>query len=79
MGIGILYDPEQEKACLFCNTSDCAFGPIITNYESLTAQEIAESFLRWYEKKYNDPRIDSVATLEDRYMDFVVLKQLIEL
>ena len=79
MGIGILYDPEQEKACLFCNTSDCAFGPIITNYESLTAQEIAESFLRWYEKKYNDPREDSTYTIEERYCYFIVHELIVAL
>ena len=58
MGCRILYDERHDLACLYCSTSDVAFGPVFSNgtVESghhHDAEERAEAFLRYLN---TDPR-----------------------
>jgi hypothetical protein len=47
MGVRILNDRDQDLACLFCSTSDVAFGPVFYDGEHGDAEDRAEAFLRW--------------------------------
>lgn len=49
MGIRILSDRQNDMACLYCSTSDHAFGPVFydNNSTHVDAEERAEAFLRW--------------------------------
>jgi hypothetical protein len=52
MGCRILFDADQKLACLYCSTTDVAFGPIFYEGPAVgepTAQERATAFLRWLE------------------------------
>jgi len=41
MGVRILFDPEAGLACLYCSTSEWAFGPVFEGPNE------AAAFLRW--------------------------------
>lgn len=47
MGCRILYDGLKDIACLYCSTSDVAFGPLFSDDGEHDAEERAESFVRW--------------------------------
>lgn len=51
MGVRILYDRQNEMACLYCSTSGFAFGPTFLDgdkeQEYKDADERAEAFCRW--------------------------------
>lgn len=47
MGVRILSDRENDRACLFCSTSEWAFGPTFGDAFGRDAEERAEAFLRW--------------------------------
>lgn len=46
MSVAILHDPTLEYACLYCNTSDWAFGPLLFD-----SREHAVDFLKWLGEK----------------------------
>lgn len=45
MAVAILIDSLRDKACLWCTTSDRAFGPVFAR----DAEAKAEAFLDWFE------------------------------
>ena len=47
MGVRILSDRKQDMACLYCSTSDAAFGPVFYKSDDQDAEERAEAFLVW--------------------------------
>lgn len=48
MGCRILHDREQDRACLYCSTTETAFGPVFyAGEDGRDAREAAEAFLRW--------------------------------
>jgi len=47
MGVRILSDRENDMACLYCSTTDFAFGPVFSDDGRHDANERAEMFLRW--------------------------------
>ena len=47
MGVHILSCSRQDLACLYCSTSDHAFGPVFYKSADQEADERAESFLLW--------------------------------
>lgn len=57
MGVGVLSD--GEKACLFCNTADVAFGPVFSLTSDLdrlfdSLEEFGDAFIDWLP---SDPRV----------------------
>jgi hypothetical protein len=88
MGVRILYDRKQDLACLYCSTSDWAFGPVVSSYD-LEEHEISpvkrlEQFVRWLREDYvprredvilgwsGDPRELTPAGLERAWGEFLV-------
>jgi hypothetical protein len=63
----IMVDRDEERAALYCSTSDWAFGPVIHEAEGRTAVERAEAFLAWLRV---DPRILGDTELAHRYSDW---------
>ncbi len=55
MSVHILHSREQDQACLFCSTSDFAFGPVFSRGHGKDADERAEAFLRWFDQYYESP------------------------
>ena len=56
MGVHTLYDPEQEKAAMFCSVTGAAFGPtfddespekIPEDCEMLDAHQLCDLFQKW--------------------------------
>lgn len=45
MGVRILYDRDQDKACLFDSVTDTALGPV---FYGLDADDQAEHFREWH-------------------------------
>ncbi len=42
MGVDVLYDPEKNKSCLYSNTTDRAFGPVMDNTDVQEAHDFLE-------------------------------------
>ncbi len=58
MGCRILYDGRNDIACLYCSTSDVAFGPVFCDSDEHDADERAEAFVRWLPldpRQYDEP------------------------
>lgn len=47
MGCRMLHDRTRNTACLYCSTTDWAFGPVFTDSDDHDADERLEAFLRW--------------------------------
>ena len=47
MSVGVLYDPNESKACLYDSVSDTAFGPLFDDGEGTSARDEAVDFLAW--------------------------------
>jgi hypothetical protein len=45
MAVNVLHDPSEDQACLYCSTSDWAFGPVIYGPDAL---EKAIRFRQWF-------------------------------
>jgi len=73
MGNQVMYDIDKDKACLFCNTIDMAYGPVFSGAGAESAGEICDKFLVWYYENYNDPRQDIPSILITRYVEFMDL------
>lgn len=77
MGVRILFDAEDNRACLYDSVTETAFGRVFyaeANGE-LDANEVAQAFISWYAKhgKQRDPRADSdIANVQD---DWIVARQ----
>lgn len=54
MGWDILYDPERDLATFYCDTSDKAFGPVITGLPGVPAKQVLEQFVEYAD--VDDPR-----------------------
>lgn len=72
MGIGIIYDEEEEKAVFYCNITDKPFGPIIEGF----GRDIAEAFLKFalWCNKGCDLRLIRPSELKDLYRIFEKLE-----
>ncbi len=72
MGVDIIADAADERACLFCNTTDWAFGPVFHMCEEgmgwLGAYEVAERFIKWLP---DDPRHYDDAKLRLKQVEFL--------
>jgi hypothetical protein len=69
MGVRILYDPEADVACLYCSTSQWAFGPL---FES---REDAAEFVAWLRSrsagewaKYDKFKVDDTGRCDPRVL-----------
>ncbi len=69
MAIEILGDHNQ--ACMFCTTTDWAFGPVFIGDD---ASDRAEWFLAWHKGKYGDPRSLDDSHLQAHYAEWLALK-----
>lgn len=67
MGVRILHDARADEAVLFCSTSGWAFGPVFSEHEGHSADERAESFLRWL---VIDPRSLDQTDLERKHSEW---------
>lgn len=49
MGCRILYDREENLACMYCSVVDLAFGPVFYGSQDLhmDAEEQLQAFFRW--------------------------------
>lgn len=54
MGVRILSEGTGDMACLYCSTSEVAFGPIFHTNEHNDGDERAEAFLRWIDSDQCD-------------------------
>lgn len=61
MGVRILYDSDNDMACLYCSTSMWAFGPVMND------EEEAEEFIKYLGE---DARHFTDKELEAKYYDF---------
>jgi hypothetical protein len=75
MGVHTLRGDDQ--ACMFCSTTDWAFGPVFSDDGNHSAEERIESFLRWFRTNgsipplyYDDPRQLTDSELESKYSDW---------
>lgn len=72
MGIHILRDIEKEAACMYCSTSDFAFGPVCSetwhdgNYDP---EQILEVFMHWHGT--DGIRLLAPDRMESRWEEFV--------
>jgi len=73
MGNEILYDIDKDRACLFCNATECAYGPVFYGTSAESAGEVCDKFLAWYNENYNDPRQDIPSIQMERYVEFMDL------
>jgi hypothetical protein len=69
MGVRILGD--WRTACMYCSTTDWAFGPIFTEDKGHDADERVHAFLRWL---VIDPRELSDSELESKYSNWIALE-----
>jgi hypothetical protein len=67
MGVRILHDAETGIACLYCSTTQWAFGPL---FES---REDAAEFLSWLRR---DPRDLPDRDLERAFSDWLGVRRL---
>jgi hypothetical protein len=67
MSVQIMFDRYEEKAALYCSSTDWCFGPVIHEAEGRTAVERAEAFLRWLGV---DARTLDDSTLATRWSDW---------
>lgn len=71
MGVEILWDKEEDKAVLYCNTTDWTFGPVIASFNG--PDEYDGTTKDWYQKLMADPEhhyhgADEMAELFLTYM-----------
>ena len=64
MSWGILVDKHNTLACLFCDTSDVVFGPLVYKSKEQTASERINMFVAWLGV---DPRSMSTVDLMNKY------------
>lgn len=74
MGVRILSDTRQDymnisHACLYCSTSDWAFGPVFYGDDEHDAADRAAAFCRWLDDR--EPRRMTDVELEQAYADWV--------
>jgi len=62
MACDTIRDTERNRSCLYCNTTDHAFGPIFWGADS------ADEFMIWLEC---DPRAISMDELEEKRMEWL--------
>ena len=68
MGVHVLYDEKNHQACMYCSTSEWAFGPVVY---SENGRERMHQFLEYIkEKRGQDPREMQETQLEALYCDF---------
>ncbi len=60
MSIEILYDSEEEKAVLYCNTTGTAFGPIIEGF----SRDVADAFIRFARWCHNSKDLRLIQPLQ---------------
>ena len=51
MSCRILYSPTDNKACLYCSTTDTVFGPLFGGDGFDDAEQEAEAFCGWIEAR----------------------------
>jgi hypothetical protein len=56
MGVRILHDKDQERAVLYCSTTDWAFGPMFRDTLERDGVERAGAFLRWLQRGTYTPK-----------------------
>lgn len=64
MSVQIIFDEENNNACLYCNTTDWAFGPV---YCGKDGREFMNGFIQWLPK---DSRRYLDAQLQSKYLKF---------
>ena len=69
MGCRILYDVQQNMACMYSSNTDFAFGPVSYGEGSLDAVELLEKFIKWLP---GDPREYKDYELESKWGDFII-------
>lgn len=67
MSVGILYDRE-DKACLYCTTTNVAFGLVFESNNLDCADDIMQEFIDWLEL---DPRSYDVDALIAKQYEFL--------
>lgn len=67
VSVQILTDNVEGKSCMFCNTTDSAFGPVTSDHDviGLTSSEVMQQFL---DALTEDPR--SIVDLEHVYNEW---------
>ncbi len=60
MSVEVLYDPKQNKSCLYDNTSGRAFGMVMDDTDAQEAHDFLELL-------YDDPRIIVGEELENAW------------
>lgn len=68
MGVQVLFDSDNERACLLDTVTETVFGRAFAGME---AGEKLEGFLKWYAKNgaFHDVRVDpSIADVQDEWL-----------
>jgi hypothetical protein len=69
MACRILYDIDNDRACLYDSVTETAFGRVF--HGDGLAQDKLEAFLKWYAKwgAHSDPRLDFyIGDTQDRWL-----------
>lgn len=56
MACDIIYDETDGVACFYCNTTDQAFGPIVTKYHAPEGADLREVMFEFMDAN-GDPRV----------------------
>lgn len=68
MTVDILKNKYDTQATIYCTVVDWSLGPMFTGTDTLTASEVAQSFLDWLPC---DPRSLDPADLERKVNEFL--------
>jgi len=72
MGCRILHDDDNNRAAMYCSTTERAFGPVFHDSDNgHDARERAELFCDWVPK---DPRVYTDKELTDKFHQFLTLE-----
>lgn len=73
MSVQILENKKGDQAVMYCNTTDWALGPVISDYNEngfyYPAESVAMEFLKWLDP--TDPRELKDNELESKYSSFI--------
>ena len=68
MGCRVMYDPDDDAACLYDSVTETVFGRRFLGH----GQEKADAFLAWCASNHGDPRklaLSTVVELQDEWLE----------
>ena len=71
MSTRVIFDEDQDEACLYCSVTGVAFGPLFSGLHGHDAREIADAFLVWLQGQGEDARSIEHPELARMISDFI--------